>query len=350
MLLTSEVEITLNPKYIKHLTELGYILSKRPDRDGNLTVPEGTKIMVRVDDLMSSSMYEVEVKCDYCNKPVLKKYKKYLEQRVVVKKDCCKECQGKKYLDVMKSKHGDGVKCPHHIDGISQRIREKRRRHTIEKIREEFDERQLTLLSNEFTNVDNYLKFHCRIHPELGTQEVKYANFRLKKGGCKGCRYDKVSGENAYQWKDGVSPLQNHVRDKMKKWKYDSFNYCNRRCSITGYKKSLIIHHVNKNFSEILEETLGYLKLPLKKRIRDYEEEQLKMIVDTCLELHYKYGYGIAIKKEIHELFHNKYKRQSNDKSQYIEFKERYFKGEFDNELPEKLSSENSLARLKRLT
>lgn len=347
MLLTKEIEITLTPIYIKHFTELGYTLSKRPDRDGNMTVPKGTKIRIKVDDLMPKSMYDVEVKCDYCNRIIKKKFRKYIIARNVIAKDCCNECDKIKGLEVLKLKYGENYRSPLDIPGVPEKIRKKTRRHNIVEIGEEFKERKLVLISCEFISVDHYLDFTCIKHAEVGIQKVKYANFRNKKGGCRACRYEKMSGRNAYQWKNGITALQNYVRDKMKKWKYESFDNCNRRCSITHYKKTLVIHHMHKNFNEILEETLRYVGLPSHKNIGIYTPNQLKIIVDTCLELHFKYGYGITLRKEIHELYHHNYKRQNNNDIQFYEFRDRYLNGEFDKELPEKLSSKNSLERLK---
>ena len=61
---------------------------------------------------------------------------------------------------------------------------------------------------------------------------------------------------------------------------------------------------MNKNFSEILQETMEFLNLPIYKQINKYTDEELKSIEEKCLEMHYKYGLGVCLCEEEHKLFH----------------------------------------------
>lgn len=65
-LLTQESEVVIHNKTIKHYESLGYKIPKRRDKWGDITVPRGTKIKVKVEDLTHGSKIKVEVKCDNC--------------------------------------------------------------------------------------------------------------------------------------------------------------------------------------------------------------------------------------------------------------------------------------------
>jgi len=69
----------------------------------------------------------------------------------------------------------------------------------------------------------------------------------------------------------------------------------------------------------------------------------LKKVKDKCLKLHYKYGLGVCIRKDIHELFHNLYGRGNNTPEQFKEFTQRYQNGEFT-ELLQAQSSQTQTA------
>ena len=57
----------------------------------------------------------------------------------------------------------------------------------IENIRKEFEDRDLILISNEYTNCFSELFFTCNKHPEVGIQSVSYTKFRNNNQGCKRC-------------------------------------------------------------------------------------------------------------------------------------------------------------------
>lgn len=76
-ILSTEVEVTLCSRNIKWYENLGYEIPRRIDKYGKLTVKQGTKIMVKVEDLPQGSNVDIDVTCDNCNKIYKLDYYKY---------------------------------------------------------------------------------------------------------------------------------------------------------------------------------------------------------------------------------------------------------------------------------
>ena len=144
----------------------------------------------------------------------------------------------------------------------------------------------------------------------------------VKQGvGCPKCATENNSGENCNLWKGGVSPLAKHLREKINQWKKDSFKQTNYKCVITGVKGSVVVHHLT-GFNTILFETMETLNLPIYQTISEYTPEELKLIENKCLELHYKYGLGVVLSEEVHKEFHSIYGYGDNTPEQFKEFKQ----------------------------
>ena len=77
MLLSKEVEVTLEAKTTKYYEALGYKIPRRKNKWGKITVPQGSKINVNVEDLPKNSHFEVDIECDYCHTPNSISYSKY---------------------------------------------------------------------------------------------------------------------------------------------------------------------------------------------------------------------------------------------------------------------------------
>ena len=94
MLLSKEVYATLCSRTIKHYENLGYEIPRRINKYGNLTVKQGTKILVKTSDLPSGSNIKVDVKCDNCGKEYQICYYDYLKHLHDGKTFCC-DCASK---------------------------------------------------------------------------------------------------------------------------------------------------------------------------------------------------------------------------------------------------------------
>ena len=193
---------------------------------------------------------------------------------------------------------------------------------------------------------DKYIKksipneFICEKHKDKGIQKVSLNSLELSGFGCHYCMVEYYSGENSRRWKGGITPLLHNLRNNIKQWKKDSIANCNYKCNITG-KKFDIIHHLY-SYTKIVRDTLEELNLPICEKIGDYNDNELKLILDKCLEIHYRYPLGVCLNKNIHNLFHKIYGKEGNTTpEQFYEFRNRYYNGEFDNLLPEELQSIN---------
>ena len=68
-LINTEVKVGLcGGINIKYYENLGYTIQRSRKKYGQLTVPRGTKIIVKVKDLPLHSMVLVGVQCDICKK------------------------------------------------------------------------------------------------------------------------------------------------------------------------------------------------------------------------------------------------------------------------------------------
>ena len=135
-------------------------------------------------------------------------------------------------------------------------------------------------------------------------------------------------GKKHPSWKGGRTPINIHLRKYIKPWKIYSMEYCNYKSIING-KRFNHIHHVNKNFSEILELTFKISNIEIKETIEEYTSEELEKLEKICLMLHYLFGPGVCLTDEEHKLFHKLYGKCGNTKEQFEEFKHRFQNGEF---------------------
>jgi len=140
MLVSKEIEVQCSPSN-KYLIEKGYYWGY------------GKSIIININDLSKNSHKEIEIQCDICKNTIIKKpYREYLE---LINNNpnyiyCCDNC-------------------------------------FLNKIKEQFDDRNLILISNTYINDKKPLEFLCKIHSEAGVQEVPYNKFLHRNQGCKLC-------------------------------------------------------------------------------------------------------------------------------------------------------------------
>jgi len=156
------------------------------------------------------------------------------------------------------------------------------------------------------------------VFPEERKREISRNRRREKSGG----------------WKGGLTPLITYFRAILYEWKLDSLKKYNYKCALTNTNdKDLEIHHAKENFSDIVYETLNKLNLPIYENMMQYSDDELKNINKLFIELHNQYGLGIPLKKNIHKLFHTIYGLTNNTEEQFVEFKNKFFNGDFEEAL-----------------
>ncbi len=182
-------------------------------------------------------------------------------------------------------------------------------------------EKGYKILSPYLNNTDKILiDFNCGHKPNwINPSTLKYGV------GCPICAIRNNSGKNSFKWK-GNAALSKHLRAKIKqsRWHKDSFAQTGGKCIISGGKRNLHLHHVY-NFNKILLETVESLNLDIREKVDMYSNEELQQLEDKCLELHYKYGLGVPLTKELHKEFHKIYGRIDNTQEQFEEFIYKYF-------------------------
>lgn len=165
-----------------------------------------------------------------------------------------------------------------------------------------------TLYSDEYINNRNKLDIKC---PEGHLFNMRYGDFLYNEQRCPIC-YKENRRKNA------TSSLFLWLRENMTEWKIKSMQNCGYKCVITGMPME-VVHHVY-SFNLIAKETISNLNMPIHQNISLYSDKELELMVEECLKLHWKYGLGVCLTKEIHMMYHSQY-GHINNHVQFEEFK-----------------------------
>lgn len=203
------------------------------------------------------------------------------------------------------------------------------KKYKIDDIRLEFEKRKYILLEQEYIDVFGKLKYICLKHPEY-EQIISYHGFNVGRKGCKYCGIESNSGENNWNWKGGITPIQNHLRRKIISWKLDSMQACNYCCVISGKTGQIEVHHLIP-FKKIFKETFIKTGIPIYDEICKYSLKELEVLTSVLIDLHYRYGLGVCLSPDIHKHFHIIYGKLNNTPEQFEEFKHDYLNGKYKN-------------------
>jgi hypothetical protein len=208
---------------------------------------------------------------------------------------------------------------------------------SISYVKQFYIENNCEPLFDTYNGAKELLPFKCLNHPD----EIQYQSFHLFKLGyqCKYCTKIRIpflngergfqKGENHWNWNGGCESINLYLRNNISSWKKESIINCLGKCIITGEKFD-DIHHLF-NYNMIVKELKFHLPFELKDKFLDHSDEELEIIKDLCLKIHYQYGLGVCLHRKIHELFHVLYERQNNNPLEFEDFKIRLKLGEFNN-------------------
>jgi hypothetical protein len=182
----------------------------------------------------------------------------------------------------------------------------------------------------DYVNAKQKLPYLCLNHKEEGLKYTTFDELQKSKFICKSCYLSNNDKENHWNWQGGISSLTEHLRSKLSIWKLESLSKYKFKCALTNiHSKDLEIHHLY-NFSDIVLEVLENTNLPVKNKIYEYEEDDLKLIESTFEIIHMKYGLGIPLRKGIHVLYHRIYGFKNNSPIEFNQFKSDFINGKYN--------------------
>lgn len=213
--------------------------------------------------------------------------------------------------DSLRGNHG----CP--VCGFNKIAND--RKLTIEYVKNKIHEinPNILIVSDYYKN--NMTKLDCLCLIDSHTWSATFSHLQNKRG-CPECARRRMSGETSPRWKGGITEIGERLRRSAYLWKNDSKKACGFKCVISGERFDHI-HHIY-GFDMILEETFAETGMGKREKISDYSEDELKILEDACLKIHYKYGLGACLTKENHENFHQIYKYGQNTPEQWEEYLE----------------------------
>lgn len=189
-------------------------------------------------------------------------------------------------------------------------------KYDLESVRQEFQKRELILVSDEYVNFSDKLLFECPRHS--GEIQEKSLSHILRGQGCYHCYRESIRGENNPSWK-GTSELSQYLRSLLGDWKRDVLVKHNFKCDITGKNGDLEVHHLIP-FHKLRDETLKELNLAVFETVGEYSNEELNRITELLKSKH-TIDMGVVLLKDVHRDFHGMYGMNTSEKD-YLEFKE----------------------------
>ena len=138
-------------------------------------------------------------------------------------------------------------------------------------------------------------------------------------------------------YKGGITPISIYLRSLpiVSQWRKDTYIRENNRCQLTGkhvHGGNSSVHHLY-GFNMIVVEAHTINGIEIKPQVKDYTEEELKLLEEYVASWHKDTSNAVLLCDEMHDLFHNIYGYGNNTKEQYIEFKERKQKEMVNNDL-----------------
>lgn len=115
----------------------------------------------------------------------------------------------------------------------------------------------------------------------------------------------------------------NYLRNSIRDWKETVKRANGYKCSLTGGKNNLQVHHLDKSFKTLLNEALILCNLIYHADITYYTAEQRELLTTTLLDLH-KDVKAVLIRADLHKRFHREYSLSHCTEEDFYEFRKEY--------------------------
>ncbi|MFA7101508.1 MAG: HNH endonuclease [Bacilli bacterium] len=180
------------------------------------------------------------------------------------------------------------------------------KRYDFEFVKEKFIEKNYTLLSTEYFNIDDELEFICNYHPEEGIQHANFWNVLHSINNCTRCRYNMQSEDLHWNWQGGLSLERDKISQtkEYQQWRMSIFQRDYFICQCCESKSNKLNAHHIQNFSNFPD-----LRLDINNGIT---------LCEDCHSINKKGS------------FHNIYGTKNNTREQLEEYIQRYKNGDFN--------------------
>lgn len=229
----------------------------------------------------------------------------------------CKECGRKKSSEAQKGKLN-------HMYGKKGELHHSYGTHMSEEQKTKISDTIKRKYENGYES-----PFKGRTHSEETRQKMKdnHADFSGEKNPMYGIH---LYGELNPNWKDGITPISVYLRGYTHGWVKQCLQKTSGLCELTK-TTCCDVHHLF-GFNQIVVLAHETSNIQVKPQVKDYTEEELKLLKEYVLEWHKDTSNGVVLCEEVHNLFHSLYGYGNNTPEQYEEFKQRYLNEEFNTE------------------
>lgn len=191
--------------------------------------------------------------------------------------------------------------------------------YSTEYVRDYIKEHDQYILLGDYVNSHSPIKCQCKSGHIFN---LYWSEYLCRHRGCPKCSLENHSKENHWNWNNGgYQETLDALRHAIIPWKKECLKNAEYKCDISNeHSNNLVVHHIDVNFRELVNQALKNTNLDLRHSINEYSLEERTALEEELLRLH-RISNGVVIKKEYHDLFHKIYGKTNNNRSQYEKFK-----------------------------
>lgn len=221
------VEVMINSANIKHYESKGYL---------NLICRKPTYI--KAEDLTISTKKDIRFTCDYCDEEYTRDWLIHNRSTKKSSKHSCNKCSKKKMHE---TKLANNI-----YKSESFKIQYENSKLKYDDIKQMFDIKNYTLLTEEYIGNKQNLEYICNLHENAGTQITNVTRVRFPHHNCPECRKIEKENENKerIQHLDALLVYKEILDKKRKSFPNYFFNY------ISEEQLKTILLHFEKKVNE----------------------------------------------------------------------------------------------------